>query len=174
VLAAWRAASHIHVAAHLVRDPRFPFSPFVPLARDTSGEPRDDYIEIADVRGLDLSGCELAVISTCSSGAPYAESGRMGPSFGDAFVDAGARCVVQAAWAVEDARAAPFMERFLAELRIARDPVRALGAARRAAIRGELGPPNPRDWAAWSASVAPPWAGAEPPGEPAVALRSSP
>ena len=172
VLAAWKEASGIYVAAHLVHDPEVPFSPFVPLARDTSaGGPRDDCIEIADVRALDLSGCDLAVISTCSSGAPYAGSRRMGPSFGDAFVDAGAACVVQAAWAVDDARVAPLMERFLSEWRRgARDPIRALGAARRAAIQGQLGASDPCDWAAWAASVAPPWSELLPSAAPAVTL----
>jgi len=97
----------------------------------------------------------------------------MGPSFGDAFVDAGAGCVVQAAWPVNDARVAPLMERFLYEWRGGGDPVRALGAARRAAIRGELGASDPGDWAAWSASIAPPWRELMPARGPATSLRAS-
>ena len=174
VLAALGRAPRIYIAAHLVHDPALPFSPFIPLEGDSAARtPRDEYLEIADVRALDLSGCELAVISACSSGAPYAGSGRMGPSFGDAFVDAGAGCVLQAAWPVHDARAAPLMERFLYEWRGGGDPVRALGAARRAAIRGELGACGPGDWAAWSASIAPPWPELMPGRAPAPALRAS-
>src|SRR5262249_52276150 len=173
VLDGLRQAPAIYIAAHLVRSPDLPFSPFIPLAPDSSAPAlHEDYLEMADVRALDLSGCELAVISTCSSAAPYVAGGRMGPSFGDAFVDAGAGCVLQAAWDVDDARTAPLLERFLWELqRGDRDPVRALGAARRAAFRGELGTLARRDWAAWSASIALPWSG--PAAVPAtLALRS--
>jgi len=157
VLASWRDASRIHVAAHLMRNPEIPFIAYFPMAQSTPDAPADDgYLEMADIRATDLRGCELVVLSACASGAPYVASGnRLGPSMGDAFLDAGAGAVVQTFWPVADADARRFVERFIATWKPGSDPVAALADARRAALRA--GEP-PRVWAAWSIHLAgAPW-----------------
>ena len=157
VLASWREASRIHVAAHLMRDPEIPFLAYFPMAKSAPDAPADDsYLEMADIRATDLSGCELVVLSACASGAPYVASGnRIGPSMGDAFLDAGAHAVIQTLWPVEDAEARRFVERFVKTWKPGNDPVAALAAARRAA-QGDGEPPWV--WGAWSIHLAgAPW-----------------
>ncbi|HET9325159.1 MAG TPA: CHAT domain-containing protein [Candidatus Eisenbacteria bacterium] len=152
VLESWSRARRIHVAAHLVRDPEVPFIAYFPMARpDTGRDASDSYIEMADVRSLDLTGCEMVLLSSCASGAPYPTQERQGPSMGRAFLDAGAASVVQTHWPVEDEAASRFVAWFVEEWsRADEDPVGALSAARRRAI--EAGEP-PWRWAAWSISM---------------------
>lgn len=149
VLRAARGASHVYIAAHHVRDPGAPFLGFIPLAPEPGPWAGDAMIESADVRALDMAGCRLAVLASCASGAPYGEGEHPGPSLGDAFLDAGARAVVRSFWDVGDEETREFMARFLAADARAADPVAALNAARRAALRPGADVP-PRVWAAWS------------------------
>jgi hypothetical protein len=152
VMAAWRDAPRIHVAAHLLRNPEIPFAAFFPLAVTPSAAPDESYLEMADIRSTDLRGCELVVLSACASGAPYQASGdRLGPSMGDAFLDAGAHAVIQTFWPIEDRDARRFVERFVATWKPGTDPIAALADTRRAAFRD--GEP-PWVWAAWSIHVA--------------------
>jgi CHAT domain-containing protein len=145
-------AANLYVAAHHVHDPETPFLGFIPLAAGRDGSRGADYLEEADIRALDLSACRLAVLASCSSGAPYRMELRPGSSFGDAFLDAGAHAVVQSHWDVADAETRAFMSRYLAALGDANDVVRALNRTRRAAMTGSS-PAPPRVWAAWSAAV---------------------
>jgi len=160
VLEAWGRAPRILLAAHLVREPDIPFLGFIPLAPADTGNvavPADpgldqkDMLDPADVRALDLSGCGLAVLSSCASGAPDLSAKRVAPSFAEAFLDAGARTVIQTMWPVEDHQARMFASGFLrATTERGIDPIRALGDARRAAWgRGAA----PSVWAAWSVGV---------------------
>jgi hypothetical protein len=155
VLTSWRTAPQIYVAAHLVRDPEIPFLAFFPVAKSRGDASTDGYLELADVRGLDLRGCRLAVLSACASGQPYlAARGRAGPSMGDAFLDAGAGAVVEAFWPVEDEEAGRFMKAFLSEWeRKGHDPVRGLNEARRQALEAGRGVQNTWAWAVWSVRV---------------------
>src|SRR5262249_40210143 len=125
--------------------------------RPRAGRPADapfeqgSILDPADVRALNLSGCELAVLSSCASGAPDLSAKRVAPSFADAFLDAGARTVVQTMWPVEDLQARVFTTGFLrATSQGGLDPVHALGEARRAALRQGAAPSV---WAAWSVGV---------------------
>ena len=111
---------------------------------------------MADVRSADLSGCELVILSACASGAPYlASDRRLGPSMGEAFLDAGAWAVIQTSWPVADRDARRFVERFVSIWKPGSDPVAALADTRRQFIQdGE----SPRVWAAWSIHLAgAPW-----------------
>lgn len=155
VVDSWSRAPRIHVAAHLVRDPEIPFIAFIPMATATGTTPDDKaYLELADIRALDLRGCELVVLSGCASGAPYLTSRSVGPSMGDGFLDAGAGAVVQTFWEIEDQDAQHFVAGFLRQLGAGpTDPVRALSAARREVIGASRPPPGPADWAVWSVGL---------------------
>jgi tetratricopeptide (TPR) repeat protein len=145
----WPGASILYLAAHHVRDPDAPFLGFVPVAAPAGAPPDASLLEIADVHALDLSGCRLAVLASCSSGAPYRSAIRPGPSLGDAFLDSGARTVVGSFWDVGDDETRGFMKVFLATWREDGDDAAALGRARRAVMATPEGA-APRVWAAWS------------------------
>jgi len=141
-------ATQVYVAAHHVRDPGAPFLGFLPLAPDSGGEAGESLLESADIRRLDLSSCRLAVLAACASGAPSRVAEEPGPTLGDAFLDAGAHAVVRSFWDVGDEETRVFMQRFLAADSANTGTVRALAAARRAALQDTSA--TPRVWAAWS------------------------
>lgn len=153
VLDAWRHAPRIHVAAHMVRSDELPAHGFVPLAtpHPNSGED-ESCLDPGDVRALDLSGCDLVVLSACASGAPDLSAKRVGPSLADAFLDAGAAAVVQATRPVGDLEARQFMTGFL-QAAENYDVVSALGRARRAALHDGPGARDPAAWAAWTVGI---------------------
>jgi CHAT domain-containing protein len=68
----WNDASLVYIAGHVIRDADIPYLLLVPLAT-TEGDvgPDAGYLDISDVRETDLTGCDLVVLSGCSSGAPY-------------------------------------------------------------------------------------------------------
>lgn len=159
VLESWRGAPRILLAAHLVRAAEVSFLGFIPLAPTDeptaalSGPLLEQKYDLdpADVRQLDLSGCNLVVLSSCASGAPDLSAKRVAPSFADAFLDAGARAVVQTLWPVEDRQARTFTTGFLrATAQGGIDPVHALGEARREAWSQGAAPAV---WAGWSVGV---------------------
>ena len=153
VLESWNSAGLVHIAAHLVRLGEIPYYDFIPLAIDhTPGA--DATLEVADVRGRDLSRCELVVLSTCASGVPYVGRRRVGPSMADAFLDAGARAVLRSLRPVEDAEARRFVVAFLGEWRRnGRDAVAAAHAARRSLFAKDPSRDSPASWATWSVAV---------------------
>jgi hypothetical protein len=152
IRAAWPGASVIYLAAHHVRDPAAPFLGFVPLAAPAGAPPDAAMLEIPDIRALDLSACRLAVLASCSSGAPYRTAIRPGPSLGDAFLDSGAAAVVRSFWDVGDQEARDFMRTFLANWDEDENDAASLGRARRLVMATPDGA-SPRVWAAWSVEV---------------------
>jgi CHAT domain-containing protein len=128
-----------------------PYIAFVPMATAASGRDADAYLELADILGADLSGCELVVLSSCASGAPYVEGHVASPSLGDAFVDAGARAVVGTFWSVRDDAAARVMREFARAYRgRGADAVTALCAARRRLLEEGV---SPHEWAAYAITL---------------------
>ena len=109
----WGSATAIYIAAHSVRDPERPVIPVMPLAQDVTAIDEDPNLTIFDVRSADFSKCRLVVLSGCSTGAPYLAGQTIGPSFADAFLDAGAHEVIQTLWDVTDESACGLMTRFL-------------------------------------------------------------
>lgn len=147
-------APWVYIDSHHVMDPSTPFIGFIPLAAP-EGAPREaSLLESTDVRALDLSGCRLAVLASCASGASARPPGAS-PSLGDAFLDAGAASVISSFWDVGDAETRVFMRELMTERGLEADPVRALGAARRRAMRADARA-APRVWAAWSVAVSRP------------------
>ncbi|MGH7731624.1 MAG: CHAT domain-containing protein [Candidatus Eiseniibacteriota bacterium] len=163
----WSNASVLYVVAHLVRDREAPLLCYFPMtfgARPNRVE--DTYLDLFDVRTVDLTGCRLAVLSSCASGEPYVVGGRAGSSMADALIDGGASAVIHTRWQVRDEVAAVVAPRLTeAWLDAARDPVSAWCAARRGMMQGAQGWRHPFEWAAWSVTVGlptRPWPASDP------------
>ncbi len=114
IMSRWENSRNIYVAGHLVRDPEVPFLSMLSI-RDGQRQWRQDesFIDFQDVRGLDLSGTRLVVLSSCGSGGFYATASFRAPTIAEAFIDSGAELVVQTFWQVQDEFATVFAERML-------------------------------------------------------------
>ena len=103
LLSRWENSSRLYLATHVMRDPEAPYLSFLPLAPLSDTSPLEDsLLETRDILGADLRGCQLVVLSGCSSGSPYVAGSRVAPGLGDAFLDAGCRTTVQTFWRVSD------------------------------------------------------------------------
>ena len=79
--------------------------------------PHDDgYLTAEEVGWLDLSGCDLVVLSACDTGLGRPQSGQGLIGLRRAFLAAGARTVVSSLWAVPDQETAELMDRFYSNL----------------------------------------------------------
>jgi len=145
-------ASRVYVAGHHLLNPSVPFLGYLPVASATDAPVGDALLEASDLSGLDLSGCELAVLATCAGGAPKSGMLQPGPSLRDAFIDAGAHAVVSSFWDVDDEETSAFMRMFLTEFEHDHDAAHALERARRDAISASPRM-SPRVWAGWSVAV---------------------
>lgn len=155
LLANWEAASFLYAATHIIRDPEVPYLTLVPLV-DPGGlsGPDASYLDIGDIRMADLTRCDVVVLSGCSSGAPYVGARKVGPSLGDAFLDAGAGVVVQTFWDVPDEEARALMSEFGSGWGdSAPATIKTLNAVRRSRITGPNGARHPFWWAAYSIKV---------------------
>jgi CHAT domain-containing protein len=156
ILSRWESSPVLYFAGHFVQDPDASYLTLMPLA--TSGgdtTPDAASLDVLDVRAADLSACRLVVLSGCASGAPYLSRNTAGPSFGDAFLDAGASAVIQTAWDVRDDQSRSFMSAFTAAFRTggAHDIERALRDARLSHLSGPGGVRHAFVWAAYSLAV---------------------
>jgi tetratricopeptide (TPR) repeat protein len=148
----WNQASFIYIAAHMLRDPEVPYLMLVPLSKPSDlSAPEAAYLDITDIRAADLRGCDVVVLSGCSSGAPFVDTQNSGPSLGDAFLDAGATAVIQTFWDVRDDEAREMMATYI---RTWDTPgfshIRAICDARRRAMAQEPGDQHSFRWASYS------------------------
>jgi len=107
----------------------------------------DATLTAEELGALDLSGCELAVLSACDTGRGEIVTGQGVASFQRALVAAGARHCVTSLWRVPDEATRELMTVFyrgLWEGGLA--PGEALWRAKKT-LRDRRAPP--RDWAAW-------------------------
>jgi CHAT domain-containing protein/tetratricopeptide (TPR) repeat protein len=105
-----------------------------------------------ELAGLDLSDCELAVLSACETNVGLQRSGQGIQSLQTALHVAGARSTITSLWKVDDAVARRLMERFYTALWVDDAPVgEALWSAKQF-LRDEGA--SVRDWAAWVLSGA--------------------
>jgi CHAT domain-containing protein len=151
----WENASFIYFASHIFRNPEVPYLMLIPLAPPkTLAGPHASYLDVTDVRSADLSKCNLVVLSGCSSGAPYVDENAVGPSLGDAFLDAGAAAVVQTFWDVRDDNASKLMKSYISSWK---DPdfekIHSLCEIRRKALQSPKGPRHPSTWAAYAIKI---------------------
>lgn len=156
ILSRWETAPLLYFAGHFMQDPDAPYLTMLPLATSNGDTTLDAAsLDVLDVREADLSACRLVVLSGCASGAPYVSRDAAGPSFGDAFLDAGAAAVIQTAWDVRDDQSRSFMSAFTAALQKGgpRDIERALRDARVSHFSGPRGIRHPFVWAAYSLAV---------------------
>jgi len=152
VLRRGKRARILYFAGHMLQDPELPYLTFIPMGQPALGHDDDSYLEVADVRSVDLSRCGLVVLSSCASGAPYASGDIVAPSMAEAFLDAGARAAVSTAWPVRDEAAARVMTQFIQFYAQAGegDPIRPLCNAQRA-LAAETH--DPSIWANYSIQV---------------------
>jgi CHAT domain-containing protein len=156
VLQHWESVRMLYYAGHVVRDPNLPFCSFLPLATEGAGVARSEhaYLGMADVRGADLSGCELVVLSACGGGAAYVTARSAAPGLGEAFLDAGARAVIRNFWDVRDEDAEQLMAMFLDRWGSgAADPIGALCDARRTAFHSDGYLASPLVWGSLAIGV---------------------
>lgn len=124
-------------------------SPMVACGLALAGANRaaDGIVTAQEIATLDLSGCELVVISTCEGSAGFAASGRGVASMQRAFALAGARACAASLWPVEDAATRRLMVEFYRLLWQERlPPDRALWQAKQVLRRA--GAPT-WHWAGW-------------------------
>jgi CHAT domain-containing protein/tetratricopeptide (TPR) repeat protein len=129
----WEESSYLYFATHIIRDPEIPYLVLIPLA-DPVGDysPESDYLDFADIRSSRFDKCNLVVLSGCASGAPAVTAPYVGPSLGDAFLDAGADVVISTFWDVKDEDARQLMTLHARELNTkGRSHIKALCSARR-------------------------------------------
>jgi CHAT domain-containing protein len=110
-------------------------------------------ITAEEIGALDLSRCELGVLSACDTNVGERSAGQGIASFQKALHAAGARTAITSLWRVPDQAARELMVAFYRNLWIAKMPkAEALWNAKRS-LRAERAPL--RDWAAWVLSGEP-------------------
>ena len=113
----WEKASYLYFATHIIRDPEIPYLVLIPVAApEGDSSPESNYLDFTDIRSADFSNCSIVVLSGCSSGVPSVTTRKIGPSLGDAFLDAGADVVISTFWDVKDDDARKLMTTYTHEL----------------------------------------------------------
>jgi CHAT domain-containing protein len=105
-----------------------------------------------EVSGLDLRGCETAVLSACETGLGRTAGGEGVLGLQRAFHQAGCRTVIASLWKVDDAATSALMQRFYDEhWGKDRPPLEALRRAQLSLLDAPDfgGGENPHLWAAW-------------------------
>lgn len=122
----------VHLATHGVLDRRTPaLSGLVFSLVDETGRPRDGYLRLHEVYGLDLNA-EVIVLSACQSGIGRDMEGEGLIGLTRGFLDAGAPRLVVSLWQVGDEGSAELMERFYRSWLVDGEaPAAALAAAQR-------------------------------------------
>ena len=85
------------------------------------GPASDGYLQAWEATGLDLTACDLVVLSACETGQGEALTGEGTVGLPAAFLAAGARSVIGSLWPVPDESTAALMVRFYTHYR-AGDP----------------------------------------------------
>jgi CHAT domain-containing protein len=152
----WEDAGYLYFATHILRHPTVRYLSLVPMAvdDDKAVERGAGYLDMTDVRTADLRRVDIAVLSGCSTGAPYVTAGIAGPGFGDAFLDAGAGAVVQTFWDVRDDTARDLMTSyFWLWHKDGMSCVEALNEARRRAFEGAKTGDPAFAWASYAIKI---------------------
>ena len=120
----------LHLAAHVVIDPRNPLDSLVATA-----DPGRMPLRAADLNAERLSGVELVYLSACDTAPGFADGDREGVAgLARAFLAAGVPSVVATLWAVDDEAAARLAGDFHARLLEGEAPAQALRLAQIALI----------------------------------------
>lgn len=94
----------LHLACHGMADASYGnLFGCLALAPGAPGDPNDDgFLYAAEISGLDLGACELAILSACETNFGPEQSGEGVWNLSRAFLAAGARRVVASDWVVDD------------------------------------------------------------------------
>lgn len=131
-------AKVFHFAGHTHSLPGAPMRSALQLTPDAD---HDGRLEVRDLFGLDLRGCELAVLSACETQVGPWSRGDEIVSLQRAFLRAGAPAVVASLWMVPDEPTSRLMVRFHEHLnRPGTSRVEALALAQREFLTGQLTP----------------------------------
>jgi len=142
-----RAYRVLHFATHGIADVRIPeLSGLMLSAVDASGRPREGFLGLSDLYGLDVAA-DLVVLSACQTGVgkELRGEGLMGITRG--FLYAGVPRVVASLWKVEDRATAELMSLFYRALwRQGLSPAAALRSAQQS-LRRDPRYRSPHSWA---------------------------
>lgn len=167
LIAAVASATHVHIATHgfFARESDRDAQDLAALAHraplslcglalsganDAEFGPYEGLVTADELAQLDLSHCELIVLSACETNVGARASGQGVASFQKALHAAGAQFVLTSLWQVDDNATRELMLEFYAGLwseRLA--PPQALARAKNK-LRERRAPP--RDWAGWTLS----------------------
>jgi len=113
----------VHIAAHLIDDPRFPADTYIPLADRTR-------LSTHDVRNKEWEGA-VVVLSACDSAAGRVLGGEEPLGMTRAFLESGASAVIGSLWPLRDDDAARFFSRFYGYIEQGQDLRSALSHTQR-------------------------------------------
>jgi CHAT domain-containing protein len=145
----------IHIAAHGCVDYRNDnlYGALVFAPGDAPSDSQNDgLMQLREIYGLDLSRCELAVLSACQTYAGPERPLEAGTSMARAFLEQGARRVVCSQWSTDDQATTDFMKAFFNSIRSTRqagrdvDYAQALHDAKRALRRDSKRGSLPKYW----------------------------
>jgi CHAT domain-containing protein len=137
----------LHFATHGLQRTDHPELSALVLSRfDRQGTPREGYLRVSDLAGLDLPA-DLVVLSACETALGQQAPGEGLVGLPQAFLAAGAQRILVSLWEVGDESTAALMEQFYRRLLIDHQPAgRALREAQ-LAIRAQPRWRSPRYWA---------------------------
>lgn len=101
----------LHIATHTLINEVLPAHSGILFAPGKSGDD-DGFLGLDEIRGLNLKGCELIVLSSCRTGRGQLVGGEGLIGLGRAFMLAGVRAVTMSLWNVSDISTANFMKKF--------------------------------------------------------------
>lgn len=106
----------IHFATHgLINEERPELSGIVLSRFDENGRPRNEFVRLQDIYGLDLSA-DLVVLSACDTGIGKEVKGEGVMNLTNSFMKVGARSVVSTLWKVDDNATVELMKNFYESL----------------------------------------------------------
>ncbi|HEX4612394.1 MAG TPA: CHAT domain-containing protein, partial [Urbifossiella sp.] len=154
VTAAIPGKRFIHLAAHGFADDAFgnlfAAVALTPPPPGTATPENDGFLSLNEIYRLNLSGCELTVLSACVTNVGPQRPLEAGVTLSGAFLSAGSRGVMASCWSVDDRATAELMGAFFAGVNPTGPspgaPADALRAAR-LAVRGRPGWEAPFYWA---------------------------
>ena len=136
----------IHFSGHGLLNPEFPDYSKLILFNETQGR---SAVFVEDIKGMNLSGLEMVVLSACESGITTANDlNNEFSSLGAAFLSAGAQSVVASLHTVEDTATRKLMLNYYQNLANGLAKDEALQKAQ-IYLRSQ-GYTNPNDWAAFT------------------------
>ncbi len=150
------ASRFVHIAAHgcvdYQNDNLFGALVFTP-GKDVNDSQNDGLLQLREIYALNLSHCDLAVLSACQTYVGSERPLEAGTSMARAFLEQGARRVVCSQWSTDDRATTDLMKSFFNAIRYARqagaeiDYAAALHRAKRAIRNDPERGSIPKYWA---------------------------